>query len=150
MSLLLAASYVALLWWLLNWGPASTDSGLRAGALAKGWLPLSLILAEVTQSALELGIEQPDAEGGAAAGPGRHAARRGLRGRWARPYFEIVPSDHPGVQAPLGWTLSHTARDDLDRQLSAIVCGKPWTPDTYAVWTNLTAWFPNASRPSAS
>ncbi|WP_406120316.1 hypothetical protein OIE52_51065 [Streptomyces canus] len=59
-------------------------------------------------------------------------------------YFEIVPSEHPGVQAPLGWTLSRAARDDLDHQLSAIVCGKPWEPDTHAAWTNLTTWLPAA------
>lgn len=34
-------------------------------------------------------------------------------------YAHIYPRAHPGSKAPLGWTLSRTAREDLDRQLSA-------------------------------
>lgn len=34
-------------------------------------------------------------------------------------YAHIYPRAHPGSKAPLGWTLSRTARQDLDRQLSA-------------------------------
>ena len=30
----------------------------------------------------------------------------------------IVPSEHPGVRAPLGWTLSKVSADDMDRQLT--------------------------------
>jgi len=29
----------------------------------------------------------------------------------------VVPSEHPGVRAPLGWTLSSVSADDMDRQL---------------------------------
>jgi hypothetical protein len=34
-------------------------------------------------------------------------------------FAHIYPRAHPGSKAPLGWTLSRTAREDLDRQLSA-------------------------------
>ncbi len=30
----------------------------------------------------------------------------------------IVPSEHPGVRAPLGWTLSNVSADDMDAQLT--------------------------------
>jgi hypothetical protein len=39
----------------------------------------------------------------------------GLRGV----YLRVAPVAHPGVQAPLGWTLSDTSYGDLVRQLSA-------------------------------
>jgi hypothetical protein len=31
-------------------------------------------------------------------------------------YVRIAPTDHPGIQAPLAWTLSAMAMDDLDQQ----------------------------------
>lgn len=52
-------------------------------------------------------------------------------------FFTVQPSEHPGVQAPLGWTLSHAARADLDRQLSAIDCMVPWKSDDHAKWERL-------------
>jgi len=49
----------------------------------------------------------------------------------------IVPSEHPGVRAPLGWTLSKVSADDMDDQLTG-----PWNSSQL----NLArSWFaPNA------
>ncbi|MFF4563974.1 hypothetical protein [Streptomyces sp. NPDC001435] len=55
-------------------------------------------------------------------------------------FFVIQPSEHPGVHAPLGWTLSHAARSDLDRQLSAIACEHPWKSPDHQKWSELTQW----------
>ena len=34
-------------------------------------------------------------------------------------YIHIYPEDHPGAEAPLGWSLSRRAQQDLDRQLGS-------------------------------
>jgi hypothetical protein len=47
-------------------------------------------------------------------------------------YLHLYPEDHPGAQAPLGWSLSRRAQQDLDRQLGstrnqcAILAAKVW------------------------
>jgi hypothetical protein len=40
----------------------------------------------------------------------------------------LVPSEHPGVRAPLGWTLSSVSADDMDRQLVG-----PWNRSQLAL-----------------
>ncbi|MBT2529540.1 hypothetical protein J7E91_30135 [Streptomyces sp. ISL-99] len=62
-----------------------------------------------------------------------------LSNKISRRFFVIHPSQHPGVQAPLGWTLSRAARNDMDRQLSAIACDKPWQSHLHEDWTALTS-----------
>lgn len=61
-------------------------------------------------------------------------------GRELPRYFKIEPSEHPGVRAPLGWTLSRAARSDLDRQLNAIACETPWRSPAHKGWEQLTGW----------
>jgi hypothetical protein len=41
--------------------------------------------------------------------------------------FRVAPRKRPGVQAPLGWVLSHFSKDDLDRQLKDLKTS-PATP----------------------
>ena len=47
-------------------------------------------------------------------------------------YIHIHPESHPGIEAPLGWTLSKASRVDLERQL--------FTPDNVAAVGCVRAW----------
>ena len=49
---------------------------------------------------------------------GRVGAAKLAKGMDVDRFAHIYPRAHPGSKAPLGWTLSRTARRDLDRQLS--------------------------------
>ncbi|WP_330342517.1 hypothetical protein [Streptomyces sp. NBC_00557] len=53
-------------------------------------------------------------------------------------FFVVQPSVHPGVQAPLGWTLSNAARRDLNYQLHTIACEDD--PPYHKEGLQLTQW----------
>jgi hypothetical protein len=49
----------------------------------------------------------------------------------AQRYVRIAPTEHPGIQAPLAWTLSGMAMDDLDRQRGHAF-SDPAPPDAFS------------------
>jgi hypothetical protein len=53
--------------------------------------------------------------------PGRPGWTCDLGGQTAERYLRMAPSQHLGLEAPLAWTLSGLAMDDLDRQLDAVL-----------------------------
>ena len=75
-------------------------------------------LANVARDNLEVGCSVAGQESGAVAKASR--------------YIHIHPEAHPGIEAPLGWTLSHASRVDLEQELftpanvAAIACVRAW------------------------
>ncbi|MFD3400090.1 hypothetical protein ACFWUU_05425 [Kribbella sp. NPDC058693] len=79
-----------------------------------------LIVPPVTRLAVAQTVEQA-------------ARQRSYEAFGSRSFFRIANAPHPGVQAPLGWAMSDTARDELCRELDVV------TPDLVNLATTVGA-----------
>jgi hypothetical protein len=89
----------------------------KAGAVRR--IPELLVPPRTYQSVDKLddrGVEQAANAAFSVAVPGLHGATCAIGTGPGQRYVRIAPTEHPGIQAPLAWTLSAMAMDDLDQQ----------------------------------